>query len=168
MYCLNDLSKCYNSTQWVLFNRNSRWNCTSLSYPLGNHTLERDDRTLAFFVGGRELKSQIKEMQIYRITLWGLYKVHFLPVSTTPYPGLPMHCLVRISSYSSGRITIILASVLKYINLLLKLKSSWSGIHRIFQNLSLISWHPYGLLNECPWDTGKGGEQWQVPVGRLE
>ena len=62
-------------TQWVLFNRNSRWNCTSLSYPLGTHTLERDDRTLVFVFffggGGRELKSQIKEMQIYIITSWG-------------------------------------------------------------------------------------------------
>ena len=117
VYCLGDLKKCYNSTQWALFNRNSRWNYTSLSYPLGTHTLERDDRILVLFflVGGRELKSQIKEMQIYRITLWGLYKVHFSPLSTAPYPGLPMHCLVRISSYSSGRITMLLASVLKYI-----------------------------------------------------
>ena len=137
-YCLGDVSTCYSSPQWALSSRNSGWNCTSLSVSSGSpHSSERQQDSCIFL----EFKSPIKEMQIYKFTFWGQYISAFFTSFNCSLSQIA-------NALSCGNIFLFfrkdhyilsamkLASVLKYTNLVPKLKSPWPEMHGGFQNLS--------------------------------
>lgn len=158
------VSKCCSVTQWALPNRNSMETAPMLSLPsMSPHSLE-GWQGICFLL---ELKSQIEEMWIHKITCWEIYS--FTSFMLHIAGALPCeNCFLFLGKDSCTLSAVKLAPALWDTYLLPKqnhLDLSCTGASTAFP-------HFLGILTGASWmmpeGCREGGECWQMFVGWLD